>query len=296
MKTLGEFFLAKDINAIIVAFLCALFPVFYFPTGFIAVIIVGLVTLQKGAQSGVKLLAWVVLPALALLVLRHWGLVDVLTLRCFLVFGLALLLRQQFTWSFLIEVISVIGMLLIITIHFFVPDLSVWWVTHLTSYLHQVVPASEWKMTETSAQFATRLAPFASGMTAFFFLASAVLELLIARYWQSAVMGITQFAQEFTQIRAGYASVCAAALLLLMSVLKVSLTLDVLPLVIFPFFWAGLSLLHFIVQRKKQLTFVLILVYAGLLFLPVLIISALSVFALIDVWVNFRSRIIRGVR
>ena len=51
MKKLGEFLLAKDINAIVVAFLCALLSVLSIPIGFIAAIIVGLVTLQKGCDK-----------------------------------------------------------------------------------------------------------------------------------------------------------------------------------------------------------------------------------------------------
>ena len=77
MKKLGEFLLAKDSHAIVIAFLCALLPIFYIPTGFIAVIIVGLVTLQKGPKSGFWLLTWIALPSIALLVLREIGLFDI---------------------------------------------------------------------------------------------------------------------------------------------------------------------------------------------------------------------------
>ncbi len=154
VKKLGEFLLAKDANAIVVAFFCALLPVFSIPTGFIAAIIVGLVTLQKGPKSGLWLLAWVALPAIALLVLHQVGQFDVLFLRCVVVWIFASLLYRYHAWRLLLELMAYSGTALIVVLHFYVPHLHHWWTTELTAYIQQLITASHWKLTITPSEFA----------------------------------------------------------------------------------------------------------------------------------------------
>ena len=102
MKQFGEFLLRKNANAIAVAFLAALLPLFSIPIGFVAVVIVALVTLQKGPIQGLWILAWVALPALALLVLKQVGPVDFLLIRCVLIWLLAAILYRYQTWELLL--------------------------------------------------------------------------------------------------------------------------------------------------------------------------------------------------
>lgn len=184
MKKIGEFLLEKDTNAIVVAFLCALFPVFGLPTGFIAGIIVGLITLQKGARPGLILLAWVALPAIAMLVLRKVGQSDALLLRCLLVWCFAMLLRQYKKWSFLLVIAIVAGVAFVLLINHFVPNLQQWWTTQLTLFVKQYIAETHAKLAMTPAEFAKKLAPMATALATFFFLLGLFLQLMVARCWQ----------------------------------------------------------------------------------------------------------------
>ncbi|MCX7125306.1 MAG: hypothetical protein NTU49_06070, partial [Gammaproteobacteria bacterium] len=177
MNSLGKFLLAKDRNAIVIAFLCALLQIFHFPTGFIAVIIVGLVTLQKGAKSGFWILTWVALPTISLLALRHVGLFDLLFLRCIVLWLLAILLRRYQSWGLLLEIVAFVGVICILLLHLRLPNLQQWWAQELSAYIKPVIAESHWHIKITPAEFAARLSPFATGLSAFFIAVTVLLEL-----------------------------------------------------------------------------------------------------------------------
>ncbi|OGT43614.1 MAG: hypothetical protein A3F13_06640 [Gammaproteobacteria bacterium RIFCSPHIGHO2_12_FULL_40_19] len=289
MKKLGEFLLAKDVNAIVLAFLCALLPVFSIPTGFVAAIVVGLVTVQKGPKSGLLLLAWVALPTVALLVLRQVGQFDILFLRCIIMWILASLLYRYRAWRLLLELMAYAGVTLIVILHFCVPHLQQWWVTELTTYIQQLTAASHWKIAMKPAEFAQRLAPFASGIILFFFLGSVLLELFVARFWQSLIVSPGTFAKEFVMIRINSFAAVFLCLLVTLVLLKIRIAEDAFALAILPFFIAGLSFLHFWVRQNSKLIVWLILMYVALFFLPAFVVSALAFIAFIDTWRNFRK-------
>lgn len=289
MKKLGEFLLAKDINAIVVAFLCALLSVFSIPIGFIAAIIVGLVTLQKGPKSGFWLLTWVALPTIALLVLRQVGLFDVLIVRCVVIWLLASLLYRYHTWRLVLEVMACVGVMLIGVLHFFVPHLHQWWTAELTTYIQQLITASHWKLAISPSDFAARLAPIASGVVLFFFLGSVLLELFVARFWQSLIVDPGAFAKEFIQIRMGSIIAILLSLLLVLVLFKIRVAEDAFPIAILPFFIAGLSILHCLVRQNKKLIFWLVLMYVALFFLPAFAVTAIALIAFIDTCRNFRK-------
>lgn len=266
MKKIGEFLLAKDQNAIIVAFLCALLSVFYLPTGFIAAIIVGLVTLQKGPKSGLLTLSWVALPTIALLVLRRVGPFDVLFVRCITMWIFASLLYRYKSWHVLLEWVAITGIALILLLHHFVPHLRQWWIAELTRYIQELVTASHWKLAASPAEFAARLAQIASGVVLFFFFSSVLCELFVARWWQTTIVNPGSFAKEFIRIRINPLLTTVVLLLGVLILFKVKSAQDLLPLAILPFFIAGLSFLHFWTMKGKKFLFVAVLIYMVLFF------------------------------
>ena len=219
MKQIGHYLLAKDAHAIVAALVCALLPLFYLPTGFLAAIIVGLVTLHKGAKAGFWVLAWVALPAVATLVLRHLGPFDLLLFQCAAVWGLAILLQRYRSWGLLLEVATVIGVLLIVGVHLVFPDIQQWWIAHLTAYMNEIAKMSDWKLSLTPAEVVERIAPFASGLVSTFILSSVTLKLVVARFWQSTLVSPGSFSKEFLQLRIGQFAAGIAAVLVLLALL-----------------------------------------------------------------------------
>ena len=187
MKRLGAFLLAKEANAIVIAFLCALLPVFNIPTGFFAAIIVGFITLQKGSKSGLFLLAWVALPAIALLILRKVGQFDVLFLRCVVMWILASVLNRYRAWYFLLAIAVCMGVVFSLLLNHFVPNLQQWWVTQLTLSIKQYIAQTHSKIGMTPAAFAHKMAPMATAIALFVFFSSVLFELMISRLWQKSL-------------------------------------------------------------------------------------------------------------
>jgi hypothetical protein len=292
LKKFGEFLLAKEANAIIIAFLAALLPVFSLPTGFIAVLVVGLITLQKGPKAGLWILSWVALPAIALLVTRHVGLFDLLFVRCVVIWILASLLRRYQSWSLLFEIVAVLGVIAVAALHWWNPQLGQWWMTQLTDYMQKMVVDAKVKDAATAtAELAKRVAPIATGVIAFFVSMTVLMELAVVRWWQTALFDPGKFAQEAVAVRAGKVASLLAILFFVLTMMKLPVAIDAFAIVLLPLFLAGLSLLHYLARRNKRFMYLLIVIYAGFIFLPVLVVSALAVVAFVDSWVDFRKRL-----
>jgi hypothetical protein len=290
VSSVGKFLLAKEQNAIVVAFIAALLPMFYIPTGFIAVIIVALVTLQRGAKAGFWVLSWVALPTIAMLALRRLGLFDLLIARCVLIWFFAAMIHHYRTWNALLSAVTFTGVIAVVALHFFVPTLEQWWTVQLTAYMQHFLSESRWHFQVTPAEFAASLAPMATGLIVFFIACTLFIEVLIARYWQTLIFRPGTFGEEFTQIRAGRLVAMLPLVVVLLILAKVNLAIDMAPLAIFPLFIAGLSLFHYWARQKKQLIFLLVLIYAGLFVLPALVVAIVALIAFIDTWVHFRKR------
>ena len=74
MRKLGGYLLANNRRAAILAFVCALLPLIGLPGDLLTAILVGFITLRKGAKAGLFLLAFVALPTISFLVARPSGL------------------------------------------------------------------------------------------------------------------------------------------------------------------------------------------------------------------------------
>ena len=291
MKKIGEFLLAKEMNAIVVAFLAALLPVFSVPTGFIATIIVALVTLQKGPKSGFWVLSWVALPAVSMLFLHRLGMIDVLFFRSLAIWIFASLFYRLRNWSRLLELVAVVCALLIALLHIIKPDIEQWWVTQLTTYIQHVIAASHWRIAVTPSEFAQRLAPMITGVAAFFFASGVLFELMIARWWQTYLVNSGEFGKEFIAIRVERFFALEMVVLLVLMLINIKIATDIFPIVLLPFCVAGLSIVHFYARQKKSLIYFLVVIYVGLIFVPVVIVSILSLLAFIDTWRHFRRSV-----
>jgi len=254
VRKIGEFLLANNRNAAIVAFLCTLLPLIKLPGGFLASVIVAFVTLCRGARSGLLVLVWVALPAISLLYLHRFGVFDILLLRCVLVWVFAIVLRRYGSWRLVLELAVLLGFVVIAGLHLFIPDIHGWWMNHLSGYVKDVSKVTSWKLSAVETQqLIARLVPIATGVTAFVVLFGTWLLLFLARWWQSALFRVGELKKEFIQIRMSR----GLAVILLVGVIgiwmKVALLVDFFPLLLLPFMIAGLSILHFLASIKKGL-------------------------------------------
>ena len=84
-------------------------------------------------------MTWIALPAVALMVLREFGLVDILLVRCIIIWLFASLLYRYRSWCLLLLVMALIGIAVICALHWRFPELQPWWNAHLTEYIKKLM-------------------------------------------------------------------------------------------------------------------------------------------------------------
>ena len=289
----GQWLLLKPINSAIVVLVAALMPLF--GVGFIgfivAGVVTGLVTLQKGVKAGALLLAWAALPSVALLWLGRVDVLDVVFLQCVLIWMMACVLGKYASWQLVFELLVVLAIVAIVSLHLIVPDVHQMWYSELMKTAERLQQITGRSLDVIQLHFKS-WAYVASGMAAAEIMFVVILQLILARAWQSGLYNAGGFSGEFRQLRMGYVSAGLMLLVIIASGFKWVTAWDLLPVVIFPFFWAGLSLAHnFIVSLTRKTIGWFILLYAGIVLLWPYILFVLSLFGLLDVRFNFRKKL-----
>ncbi len=288
MKKLGQWLLAKDINASIVAFICALLPAITLPGEFFASIIVALVTLRKGAKSGLFVLLWVALPAIAMILIGKLSLFDVMLARCVLVWALALVLRQMRSWSLVVMLLAVVGGLGVVFFHAWVADPVSFWSAKLSVYFLQM--ARELPLPANDVQANVQMiAGFATGLLAFVVIAGLFLQVFLARCWQASLFNPGGLRKEAVTIRVNPYASLVLVLAFVAAYFKVAIVVDMLPVLLIPFIVAGLSFIHWWVGHKQGMGFVLAVVYIGFVLFPYVSLF-LALLGVADSWADLRKR------
>jgi len=289
VKKLGLFLLNSDRNAGLIALLFNLLSLINIPGGFIAGIIVGFVTLQKGAKSGLIILAWVALPTLSQGVLGQFGLFDLLLVRAILIWCLALILRKQNSWGLVLECTALLGCLIVLMAHLWFSHIEAWWIKTLNEYYH-LFGKDLWTLSETQvSQIIHTLAPYATGVIVSLVLLGTVVQVLIARGWQSVLFNFGGFKKEFISIRMGKIAAIVMLVTLIGGLCKMAWLRDIMVVFWLPFVLGGLAFLHYWVNKHKKWMSVLIAFYVISVFLPVFSIIVLVMVGFMDSWFNFRK-------
>ncbi|PMB54514.1 hypothetical protein CLERM_579 [Coxiella-like endosymbiont] len=293
MKRLGKYLLADNIYAAMAALASSLLA-FFLPIGFVTTLILGLVTLQKGYKAGLTILAFVLLPAIALAVTRHFGFFyqfDLLLIQCALMFIFALILRYTASWQWVLEVAAVIGVLAVFVVHLIFPNIRQIWII----LIHNYFKANDWALTfhlsaDCSVEFAQHLSAITTGSFVFFVLFGMVVLLILVRWWQTALFSPGGLQLEFTKIRISHMGASFLMIASIGLIWQPSWLMDIYPVLLFPFMIGGLSILHRLVMNRKDMVLIIIIVYIALLLLTFFTVIALAIVGLIDSFYNFRKR------
>lgn len=290
LKSFGLYLLQKKYPAVWVVLLCAFLPFLQVPTFSIATTIVALVTLHKGAKEGFFLLCWMVLPEIAASFYGDFGMLLLQGLaKGVVVWAMGCVLARTSNWVMTMQSVMVLGVMLVIAFHLIVPDTSAWWLQKASLYSSQIQVS--WNLTADQTKLLLeKISYFATGIMLAGFLALDIVLLLMARAWQALLFNPGGLAREWRQLRLsyGYSGILLAILAFIW--LDVDWLMDVLPIVLMPFVFAGLSLLHARLPDKKNIRLLILTAFymSMLVFLPY--ICLLLVFlAFLDSWFDFRS-------
>lgn len=292
MKSFGKYLLADNIRAAIAALSFSLLA-FFLPVGFFTTVILGLVTLQKGYKASLVVLAFVLLPAIALVITRHFSFFyrfDLLLAQCSLVFIFGLILRYATSWQWVLEAASVMGTLVVSMVHLIFPNIRKMWIGLINNYLQ----FNDWALTfhlgtDRSAEFVQHLVSIATGSFIFFVLFGTIILLISARWWQTALFSPGRLQFEFTKIRISQVS---ASLLIIASIGLIwqpSWLVDTYPVLLFPFMIEGLSILHWLVMNRKEMVLLMVMIYIAFFLLTFFTVIILAIIGLIDSFYNFRK-------
>lgn len=247
---------------------------------------VGLVTLRKGSVEGALVALWASLP----FVVSYFAgqsspfvaVMSILALANTLI--VANVLRGTASWSLALvsDVCVAVGLVVVAGV-VFRTDLGVM-MTDLTELFVSVSEQLEkdYVMPDTSSVLA-----WVAWMTAF----SALLGVVVARWWQALLFNPGGFQQEFQGIRLESKVGLGCLLLVILGFTLLSEFQFWLQLASIPLIVCGLSLLHYTAKVKKAGGYWLVLMYLGLFLGPVMS-GLLVALGAIDSVLNLRARLV----
>lgn len=278
MRALAELVMKGRKQAAFVAIIAALLPMLYWASA----AAVALITLRKGTSDGAGVLVWALLPAGAWAFSGDPTPLAVITGT----FLLAITLRETVSWAKVLMLALPIGALAGIGLE-----------TVLDGLLGQVIEATEKFLSQSAHQSGEvnldteRLRLLLVGGLGSVHTAFMVLSLILARSWQSGLYNPGGFKQEFHVLKLPqmYTAILLASLLTIYQ-----LELDFmrwLPLLLLPWIFAGIALIHGSLAKRDLGRSWLIAFYLAIVFIGPYVITLLVFAAILDSFVDFRARI-----
>lgn len=280
MRALAEFIMRGRMQASVVALLGSWFPL-------ISPATVALVGLRRGAQDGMLILLWAVLPSLATLFVGDLGLLMTLfTLAGLLTtFAVALMLSSRFSWSQSLIGLVVLSSFFGLLLNVLTPDSIQTVVNLLAEKLEQVQAQAD----QAPAIMMPSLV-FVIGLISYVIAINSVLSLLLARWWQATLYNPGGFQTEFHLLRLGPVQTLICIVAMVFCGLQGEDYQAWLSLMGLPLLLAGIALVHHVANIRNTGGQWLVLFYLMLLLFNPIILVLMAVAAL-DTWINFRTRI-----
>ena len=307
LRRVTDFILQGRAQAMGAALVSSFIPVI----GGIGILIAAFVTLRKGAKEGALVMlaatvASIVYYAAPASVTQADSLVLVMAVSSnIFAWALSMVLRQFGNWSFTLEFAGLAGVVIIAIVHLIFPEVQDWWMTMIKEYLVKTTEAvanlessAATAVTLDSAkqsQLAMYLKGVATGYATASVLLNALIQVLLARWWQAIMFNPGGLKPELQSVRLSHVIGAIFIIALVTAYLGNELALDTLPVLCIVFFIAGLSLIHslFNLAQPKTKWLWLIAIYAGIFYKLPLGIIIVSLIALFDTGFDFRNRLIK---
>lgn len=276
MRALANFVMQGRVQAAVVAFI---------GLPLISPAAVALVTMRRGAQDGSLLLFWAILPVLVTLNFSEMNpLLALFSIAgLVVVFGGALLLRKTESWPAslmgIVAISTAASLLLAQLLPGHVQDL----VTVVAEYLQQAQAelSPEQRLSAIDQRVILGSIAYASAL-------GAVSGLLLGRWWQALLYNPGGFQLEFHSIKMSplVAGLCVLSAALSVDQSYVWSNVFALPLLI-----TGFAIVHAVVAHRSMGRVWLVMMYLGVVILPSFFALWLALLAVLDSWIDFRSRI-----
>ncbi|GAB4392255.1 MAG: hypothetical protein Tsb005_05550 [Gammaproteobacteria bacterium] len=299
MEALGHYIMRGRREAILIALLCSVLPLL----NWLATATLGLVSLRKGAQEGILILLWLCLPLLvkSYFTTEYFVLTSLFLVNVF-VYLSALVLRYSRSWVWVIQAATFCGILVIIGAHAVLPNVPQWWIQHLTTELAQAGVLDIRTADPQAVNFETlqalvllKYAFMVTGIKVISVLVPMLFSLGFARWWQALLFYRGGFRTELSDVRLTRAFSLVLFLVLVGLLVKNALALDILPVMLLPFFLVGNNFIHqaIVKQKKRHTVWLLVGFYSiliiSLFFNVTLLANLVIACAVFDSWFNLKN-------
>ena len=276
-----------------------------FVIGIAGIIIAAFVTLRKGAFEGVLVTAAATIPYFLIYASQYSGNnllvygVVVAVASNLLTFMFAVLLRQYENWSLVLDLAIVVGVIIVGMVHFAYPDIQNWWATQMIASVNKTTESLSEIQQQTSTQSyidavadtVAAVKPFVTGFITLIVLLSALMPVLIARWWQAVMFNPGGLRKELYQVRLSYFVGFIFVGCMALALFGNATAQDMMPVIIGSYCIAGLSLLHALLGATELWWLWLAFIYLGLIFLSFLVAIIIAFIALMDTSIDFRKRL-----
>jgi len=277
MTGIARFVMQSPRQAAFLAVLFAAFPLLHW----ISAAIVALVMLRQGLNSGINILLLALLPTVVWYASQQ-------EITAFVVIaggaGLAAVLRYTVSLGSAVGASTLVGLIAAVLI----PELAPQWYQLMQQMANNIVEL----LTPSFPEIALMQAALVSVMVG---VMGAILQmfslgaLLLARHWQSELYHPGGYTKEFHGLRLSKVYWILSLFALLIAGQKVE-WLFIVPVLLMPMMFVGVSLVHWVVAHKQLSTQWLLAFYLSLLFFLQYMYALLILVALLDAILDVRKR------
>ncbi len=279
MSAIARFVMQGPRQAVLLAVLFAAIPLMYW----VSAAIVALVILRQGFNQGLNVLLPALLPGIAWYAAQQEITVFMVVLGCAL---MAAILRLSVSLPKAVAASALLGLAVVALL----PTLSPMWFEILQKGALEYDQLLVAKEPQAATMLTPWILPLLLGGVAALLQMFAIGALLMARSWQSTLFNPGEFNIEFQRLRLPYWYAILAMLVLFLGVSDADMACWV-PVVLVPMFIMGLSLVHGIVAIKQLSKQWLITFYISLMFFLPYMYALLILMAVLDVFLDIRSRL-----
>jgi hypothetical protein len=283
----GQLLLDNNRYAMLHAIALALLPF----TAWLSVVIIAFVTLRKGLRDGGWLLVAVTMVTFALSLLSSTAgisLVDALLtfVPCYLA---ACMLRLTTSWRAVARIFFLQVVVIVLLLQMLMPDFIMAQYLYLESVLRAVQTENSLLefINDKSVLNQSVIANYLLGLQAVGVVLSASFSLMFARSVQSQLFCPGGFKQEMLAFRADKIGLFLLLVLVIAASQQSGFAMNLLPILLFYFLLAGLSL-SFTVLAKQKSRYTGVLLIATLFLLPFIMLPVYVIFGSLDSLFNFR--------
>lgn len=307
MQRVTYYLLGHRWRALMLAFFITFVPVL----GVAGILYAGFVTLRKGAYEGGMLALAATLPyvmpyalsqslAVSTIVspeeqLKAWLVMSAAVSSNILTWVFAVMLHRRATWSQVLQVAALMGVLVVSVIHLAYPNVADWWEPTLQQ-LSKVLNLGVNNPDGTQTTMIEHAGDFATGNAVAIVLFNTMMQLIAARWWLASVYSPGLLRRELHNIRLSNKAGILFIVSLGLFCYGNAVVLDIMPILCLLFGSAGLSLMHYMFAFLKSSTrlFWICLAYVTLIFTMPVGLYFLASMALFDVWFDVRKRLMKA--